>query len=282
MPVSITQDVFGNPPPAGPAARHGPSGAPADAVADHRLGDVGRRARRGARDRPCRGELPRPPARRRRAAEGRRRAGRAVRPRPAAGALPLRPRGRSRSLGRRAGAVGSDLAGHAASPARADPPSRRSRRRSVAGARGLRGGVRAGAADLRSHARARPAPARRGHGPRQHQHLRLPARRWPLSRLAAGTFAYFLALGLGIPTVPRYLTGPLHGTPTQVGLAVAAFSVTAIAARPLVAPPARRVAPSALLIAGAGGVRLPTTATIVAHSVLPVVALRALAGAGGG
>jgi predicted MFS family arabinose efflux permease len=58
------------------------------------------------------------------------------------------------------------------------------------------------------------------------------------------------------------------------------FSVTAIAARPLVAPAARRVAPSALLATGAAGVGLATAATIAAHSVLAVVALRALAGIG--
>src|SRR5919108_6682193 len=69
--------------------------------------------------------------------------------------------------------------------------------------------------------------------------------------LALGAFAYFLALGLGIPTLPRYVTGPLGGSPAQVGVAVAVFSVTAILARPLVAPAARRVAPSVLLVGGA-------------------------------
>jgi predicted MFS family arabinose efflux permease len=98
--------------------------------------------------------------------------------------------------------------------------------------------------------------------------------------LGAGTFAYFLALGLGIPAYPRYLTGPLHGTPTQVGVAVAMFSVAAIATRPLVAPAARRVAPSTLLALGAGGAGLAIAATIAAKAVVVVVALRAAAGVG--
>jgi MFS family permease len=65
-----------------------------------------------------------------------------------------------------------------------------------------------------------------------------------------------------------------------VGFAVAAFSVTAILARPLVAPAARRIAPSALLVAGAATVGVATALTPVAQSVVAVVALRALAGLG--
>jgi MFS family permease len=65
-----------------------------------------------------------------------------------------------------------------------------------------------------------------------------------------------------------------------VGVAVAAFSVTAIVARPLVAPAARRVAPSALLVVGAATVGVATASTAVARSFLAVVALRGLAGLG--
>jgi predicted MFS family arabinose efflux permease len=98
--------------------------------------------------------------------------------------------------------------------------------------------------------------------------------------LALGAFTYFLALGLGIPTLPRYVTGPLGGSPAQVGVAVAVFSVTAILARPLVAPAARRVAPSVLLVVGAAMVGAATVATAGARSVGAVIALRALAGVG--
>jgi predicted MFS family arabinose efflux permease len=56
--------------------------------------------------------------------------------------------------------------------------------------------------------------------------------------------------------------------------------VTAILARPLVAPAARRVAQNRLLVIGAAIVGMATAATTVAHSVLVVVALRALAGIG--
>jgi MFS family permease len=63
-------------------------------------------------------------------------------------------------------------------------------------------------------------------------------------------------------------------------VAVAAFSVTAILARPLVAPAAQRVTRNRLLVVGAATVGVATVVTIVAHSVLAVVALRALAGLG--
>jgi MFS family permease len=63
-------------------------------------------------------------------------------------------------------------------------------------------------------------------------------------------------------------------------VAVAAFSVTAILARPLVAPAAQRVRPSVLLVAGAAIVGVATAATPAAHSVPAVIGLRALAGLG--
>jgi predicted MFS family arabinose efflux permease len=63
-------------------------------------------------------------------------------------------------------------------------------------------------------------------------------------------------------------------------VAVAVFSVTAILARPLVAPAARRMARNRLLAVGASTVGAATAATVLAHSVLAVVALRALAGLG--
>ena len=56
--------------------------------------------------------------------------------------------------------------------------------------------------------------------------------------------------------------------------------MTAILARPLVAPAARRVSQNRLLVVGAATVGMATAATTVAHSVLAVVALRALAGLG--
>lgn len=98
--------------------------------------------------------------------------------------------------------------------------------------------------------------------------------------LHVGAFLYFLTLGLGIPTVPRYLTGPLDGTPVEVGLAVAMFGVTAILTRPLVAPAARRVAPNTLLAIGTVAVGAATASLTFADSVPAVILLRAVAGVG--
>jgi predicted MFS family arabinose efflux permease len=156
------------------------------------------------------------------------------------------------------------------------------------GAGRLRRGLSPGPADLRPHPWARAAASRRRRRPRQRQRLRVRARGRSLStepqrhlrRLSLATFAYFLTLGLGIPTVPRYLTGPLGGTPVDVGVAVAIFSVTAILARPLVPPLAARAEVRSLLAIGAAAVGAATGLMTIAHSLPAVLALRGLAGLG--
>jgi predicted MFS family arabinose efflux permease len=101
-----------------------------------------------------------------------------------------------------------------------------------------------------------------------------------MRRLRFATFSYFLTLGLAIPTVPRYLTGPLHATPSAVGITVATFSVTAILVRPLVAPAAARIPPNLLLATGAVIAGLATGLLSIAHSLAAVSLMRALAGLG--
>src|SRR5262245_46346796 len=57
----------------------------------------------------------------------------------------------------------------------------------------------------------------------------------PLATLYAVTFTYFLALGTMMPTLPRYIAGPLHGSGVEVGAAVLTFSVASLVVRvPLV------------------------------------------------
>src|SRR5213596_2667010 len=55
----------------------------------------------------------------------------------------------------------------------------------------------------------------------------------PFALVTAATLGYFMALGLLITTLPRYIKGPLHGDSTGVGLALGAFSVAAVLCRPL-------------------------------------------------
>lgn len=101
-----------------------------------------------------------------------------------------------------------------------------------------------------------------------------------LTALAVAAGAYFVAVGLSIPTLPRYVTGPLDGNALGAGIAVAAFSVTAVAARPLVAPVAQRISGRALLAAAALLVGAGSALTAVAHSLAAVLVLRAVAGVG--
>jgi len=50
--------------------------------------------------------------------------------------------------------------------------------------------------------------------------------------LSAATLAYFVADGLTLPTAPRFAAGPLGADSVGVGLAIGAFSVTALVLRP--------------------------------------------------
>lgn len=50
--------------------------------------------------------------------------------------------------------------------------------------------------------------------------------------LSAATLAYFVADGLTLPTAPRFAAGPLGANSVGVGLAIGAFSVTALVLRP--------------------------------------------------
>lgn len=51
--------------------------------------------------------------------------------------------------------------------------------------------------------------------------------------LTAATLAYFVAIGSLLPTLPRYIEGPLDGSTAAVGIIVGAFGFTAILFRPV-------------------------------------------------
>jgi MFS family permease len=53
-------------------------------------------------------------------------------------------------------------------------------------------------------------------------------------RITASALAYFIAIGVLAPVLPRYVEDRLHGGGTAVGMAVGAFAVSAAALRPLV------------------------------------------------
>lgn len=106
--------------------------------------------------------------------------------------------------------------------------------------------------------------------------LRTPA----FVRLCAATFLYFAGIGVGIPVLPSFMLGPAGGTALEVGVAVAIFSVASLAARPLVAPLARRIAPARLMATGALVVALTYAVFILGPDANAVIAVRAAGGVG--
>ena len=104
----------------------------------------------------------------------------------------------------------------------------------------------------------------------------------PFLTVTAATLAYFIAVGINLPTIPRYITDELGASSMVVGAAVAAYSVAAIAARPLIAWTARRYGERWMMTAGAlvatGAVALTPLLTPIAL----LLVLRMLLGVGEG
>ncbi len=100
--------------------------------------------------------------------------------------------------------------------------------------------------------------------------------------LATATLAFFVAAGIVLPASPTYAEGPLGATQTQVGIAMASFSIAALLMRPVVGWATDRFGRRPLLIGGA----LITVAALLLHvlaTTLPVfIAARSLLGVGEG
>jgi predicted MFS family arabinose efflux permease len=96
--------------------------------------------------------------------------------------------------------------------------------------------------------------------------------------LSLAELAYFTAAGLTIPVTPLFAHGPLGASAAGVGLAVGAFSLTALVLRPYAGGLADRVGRRPLLIGGA----LACAAVLAAHAVVAdlaaLVVLRLLLG----
>lgn len=96
------------------------------------------------------------------------------------------------------------------------------------------------------------------------------------ARLLSSTFvivvvsatAYFTAMGMLLPVLPRYVTDELDGNGFQVGLAVGAFAVSAALVRPLVGRLGDRLGRRPLAVVGA----LVAGLSIAAYGALPVLA----------
>jgi MFS family permease len=94
------------------------------------------------------------------------------------------------------------------------------------------------------------------------------------------TLALFLAIGVLLPTLPRYAEGPLGAGTVAIGVAVGAASVTSLLAQPVVGRLADRRGRRQLLVAGAALASASTAAYTVVGSIEALVGLRLVTGVG--
>jgi MFS family permease len=94
------------------------------------------------------------------------------------------------------------------------------------------------------------------------------------------TFAYFVAIGITTPTLPRYVDGPLGGSNLAVGVTVGAFALTAVLLRPWVGRFGDVKGRRALIIGGGLMVGLSIFGYALADSLVPMIAARLLTGVG--
>lgn len=94
-------------------------------------------------------------------------------------------------------------------------------------------------------------------------------------RVVAAGFFNFLTLALLLPIIPRFVKGPLHSGDIAVGVAVASFSVAAMATRPAVGRFGDRHGRRTLITFGAGLMVVALVGHLFAHNLGVFLALRA-------
>ncbi|HEX2031451.1 MAG TPA: MFS transporter [Actinomycetota bacterium] len=102
----------------------------------------------------------------------------------------------------------------------------------------------------------------------------------PFLVVGFATLVYFVAAGVLLPTVPRFVDGPLGGGDVAVGIVVGAFSLTAFLLRPFAGRLGDRRGRRLLMLAGAAVFAASVAGYLVAGSAPAMVVLRLLTGAG--
>jgi MFS family permease len=98
--------------------------------------------------------------------------------------------------------------------------------------------------------------------------------------ITLATFAYFVSVGALIPTLPLYVEGPLGGGDVAVGLGIGAFSLSAVLLRPLTGRLSDVRGRRLLIVAGAGLVTVSVAGYVFVESLIPLLLLRLVTGAG--
>lgn len=102
----------------------------------------------------------------------------------------------------------------------------------------------------------------------------------PFLLVTASTFAYFTALGIMLPTLPRYVEDELGGGGTAVGVVVGAFAVSAALLRPWVGRLGDRHGRKILVVGGSAVVAVSVAGYALTTNLVVLVALRLLTGVG--
>lgn len=84
------------------------------------------------------------------------------------------------------------------------------------------------------------------------------------------TFGYFLCVGMLLPTTPRFIEGPLGGSDVAVGVSGGAFSLAAVALRPIAGRAGDRLGRRPLMLGGSAIVAA-SVASLAWVSSLPVL-----------
>lgn len=98
--------------------------------------------------------------------------------------------------------------------------------------------------------------------------------------LTLSTFLYFVTVGSLVPVLPRYVEGPLGSGSVAVGLAMGAFSLTAVLFRPLAGRLGDVRGRAILIVLGGGAVAASVAGYWLATSLWVLVLMRLLTGAG--
>lgn len=98
--------------------------------------------------------------------------------------------------------------------------------------------------------------------------------------ITLATFAFFTSVGILLPTLPLYAEGPLGGGSISVGLAVGAFSLSAVLVRPFVGRLGDARGRRILIVGGGAIVGLAVAGFSLTTTLGPLVALRLVNGVG--
>lgn len=98
--------------------------------------------------------------------------------------------------------------------------------------------------------------------------------------VTVATMLYFLAIGMVVAILPRYVEGQLGGNNLAVGVAMGSFGLSAVLLRPFAGRLSDRRGRRPLIVVGAASVAASVAAYQVTDTIGPLILLRLLNGAG--